>query len=588
MDTTTNLIKAKEFSKLFATLVDQLALDDVKQLLGAFQIKEDEASICSSAQFLLHLKVNGRFSEDNTDELMDALSKLHLHESVQAIKDFEDTVETSNESLESCDHIKENSWIFCATCSKLYCYECAFRYHKDHKVVAQAQMDDEIQKCLANLQIELKVVEEQLRASNKIEHAKTPKSLHREIESLVNKTRKLLEKQHETSLLKFKNLQKQRQETRNQNKKGMQHFTEQCRETRKQLNKPSQFNEFENLQKLNLLKKEIVQSIEETEEIKRNLKTDSTYVYVRPLPIGGKCLSITNGNISGIVRASLNQVVHIIDQRQKETPSVKLSCVSVYDTAHSFWSVAIRTEAQSNQTSVLDKLVVSNKLFFTPVSISILFGCGRKVYVVGIELAEEVCYFKASSSFDVDLEDNSCIKGISVITSKGVDDGILITEKCSKTIYKFDRGLKLVERITCPGDCELIAGFKFDKFVYAYTENDEVKLVREALSGKLPKILKAPGKDAKCPKMFPEQIMFDGACFSVLWCSRREADSSYHTQKYTILAYAKEGEFLNQCFEGSCSNYVKATGISHVRNEGIVVLSDGKALCYSTIKQIAL
>ncbi|XP_071838306.1 uncharacterized protein [Apostichopus japonicus] len=583
-----------EYNAFTVMLYKEVTIDERKKILMTCEVERkfiESNDIADDTKFILKLEEKNIISESNVGPLLKCVEALDLNRLAGIVRSYQSkiTTESTNEVAEekerqSCGHLDEESQLLCVTCCTYVCYECAFVNHKDHEVFSEEEFGNEIE-------IYQRLVEDELQEVNRMidsleqdlntgEATVSDKEIQREVATIVQTFNTGMERQLELSEMKLSKMKNNRKRTEEKTERELSQLRLLSDSILKHTESKSDSPDLVFLQKINGFKHDVSEGIKKAERISENLKDIEICVRFCPYSLSARFVSITVGPVVGSVRINKDQVVIVTDQRHFDQPAIRLSCVSCDNTSHVYWSHVIESEYFLGYGKKLPRVALCNTLFISSSQISILIGCGNKIFQVNILEPKDTCYFQSFTVKDFCVPEDSIISCISIIRSQSPGNvGLIVIDSVSHSIYKLDKDMKLLETMELNEKPHFATGYFDKKFVYAYSDGKSVKLV----NGNSPKyVIRTLENPTKGDKLFyPADMLHDAAAFSILWKSKGIEGQNEKSCK--VMVYRSNGDLVRISHENTYCTSNEAIGIGFVKNHGLLCLANGKVKLYDTL-----
>lgn len=337
----------------------------------------------------------------------------------------------------------------------------------------------------------------------------------------------------------------------------------------------------DNLTKLceiNKIERKVTESESSMNKTSHYLKEGLMEILIRPTSISAKLAHVSHGCVLGAVMTNAEQMV-VIRSQGKPSTFINVTCTSCYDPEILFWEYTFEYSLGAYP------VVVANTLHISPREMGILVGCGRYLTIVQVSEPNDRLFFvEIKRGIDVNIPKDSHITGLSPITGKMQDAGIIVSDEKSGILQIFDNKYQLTKKVILPGFFPLITCvFRGDVFkcAVAALNSKSVQLITTNTTEKIPRKFGSLCS-VQNSTLHPQSLFFDGTFFTVLWVSGEETHSQ--GQVWKVIAYKIDGEECNVSKAGACEPNITAVSISHVKNDTLLCFSNGTFEMFHTYK----
>ncbi|XP_071838305.1 uncharacterized protein [Apostichopus japonicus] len=584
-----------EYNAFTVMLYKEVTIDERKKILMTCEVERkfiESNDIADDTKFILKLEEKNIISESNVGPLLKCVEALDLNRLAGIVRSYQSkiTTESTNEVAEEkeitpregCGHADDEGKLLCVTCGISVCYECAFTGHEDHEVLSEEEFDDNIKKSRLLLDDGVKEVYRMIESFEQelIEREKRSSidEMKSDIAIIAMKFQDSIESQFENTKVKLSNLRKAREESLTKTKTDLKHLSLLITQIEESTESKSNIPDLNFLQKINQFEEQISGGLKRAENISENLKDVDINVRFCPSSLSARFVNITVGPIIGSIRINENQAVIVTDQRHFDQPAIRLSCVSCDNTAHVDWSHVIESEYFLGFGKKLPQIALCNIMLILPSKICILIGCGNQIFQVEILEPKDACFYDSFTVRDIKLPEGSQIACLSVILSRLLPAGVVVTDSISQSIARFDRDLVHVETIELEEKPHIATAIHHDTLTYAYSNGRVVKIIDGTSPNHIIRTLENPQHDQL---LYPADMFHDFTDFIILWKSKGSVEEK--EKLYKIMAYRENGASARLSCEGTYSTRNEAIGISFVKNHGLLCLSNGKFVLYDTL-----
>ncbi|KAJ8024273.1 hypothetical protein HOLleu_36963 [Holothuria leucospilota] len=489
------------------------------------------------------------------------------------------TENTSNEPrMDICQTHRATREAVCLTCFEQICFACAFNLHSGHRIIALNELDDEIQKVVHDLQIEIASSENELEILHA--HMKAQEYTRYEIsEDELQSVMKSAGEQFKFQMHHFKdtchatvlsdNFEAKRYKKVYDEVETSVHYYSEAVHTVLHESRVA------HLQYLNEVTNKIDTEETKLNECKKYFLSSSCKNQVRPASLSAKVIVLAKGVVLGAIKVNHNQAI-MIRNYQDSKNYIHLVCMSCEEPKSLLWERTFEIDQ--------DSPLMANSLMIRPQGVMILVAFGRKVLSIEIHLNVEMhcAFFRSSNVFELNIPHNAHITGIAAVLGEVGHKEIITTDNASGMFHIFDIHFQLSERVKCSANSQVLACI----------QKDEVYKVAVSVNSLSASILrgKAKSKDLRCVgkientyyarKMFLKSIVFDGTFFSALWVSKIEFVGDI--MQWRVVAYDSDGAQFQVSAEGECEPEVEPVSISHIKTKTLLCFSNGSIRAFST------
>ncbi|KAJ8024271.1 hypothetical protein HOLleu_36960 [Holothuria leucospilota] len=489
--------------------------------------------------------------------------------------------DVASENTFVCEEHNAQKEAICLDCFVHTCYACAFMYHQDHEVLSMGELEVNIQKQTKEVQSEIRGIEKQLKYLEnvqKVVEEKLQQPFELELQIFVQESLEALQAQKQRITESVNYIAELGMTDLEHTKMALRDVDNVIFLTEEEINTKLYPDNLTKLCELNKMDRKITESENRINEISNHLKDGSMEMSVRPSSVSAKLARVSHGCILGAVMTNAEQMVVISSQNNPKT-FINVTCTSCFDPKTLFWKYRFELEVGPYP------IVVANTLHVSPREMGILIGCGRYIIILRVTEPNDLLFFvEKKRDIHASIPKDSHVTGLSPITGKMQDKGIVVSDEKSGLLQIFDNKYQLTKRVKYPGNFPLVTCvFRDNVYKYAVCSVNakSVELITANVTEETPRQF---GKLCLVQNstLHPQSLLFDGTFFTVLWVSGEETYSE--GQVWKVIAYKIDGTECNVSKAGNCDPNVTAVSISHVKNETLLCFSNGTVDLFQTFK----